>query len=347
MRLQWSCRATVITVLVVSLGFLIWPSRVQAVSSFGGEATGAIVTAAGITIRAATGQLPPTGGSVDASLLSGDIPGSATGGVVSLVAGTLHSVAVGLDATDAEASMADVSLTVSGNGITADFLMARSSASCGTGPTVVGSSQLPNLVINGQAITVTGAPSQSVSLPNGTAVINEQTPAVAGSTGDLKVVALHVTTIDPVTGRVLADVALAVADALIDCQPGSGPPGNFTSGGGGITGQVGKGTFGVHGGTQPDGTQAGHLVFIDHGNGFTVQSTSVSTSSTACMSTIQGSGSSSAGPADFTVQVQDNGEPGTTDTFTIHVTGVGGAPTLYDAGGVLQGGNIRVHRNCP
>ena len=71
MKVQWSCRATVITVLVVSVGFLISPSRAQAVSSFGGEATGAIVTAAGITIKAATGQLPPTGGSVDASSTRG------------------------------------------------------------------------------------------------------------------------------------------------------------------------------------------------------------------------------------------------------------------------------------
>src|SRR5207302_7937884 len=125
--------------------------------SFGGEATGAQVTvpAAGITIKAATGQLPATGGGVEASLLSGDIPGSATGGAASLAADSLHSVAVGLQATDAAASMGTVSLTVSGNGITTDFLMARSAASCGPGPSVAGSSELPNLGINGQAVTVT------------------------------------------------------------------------------------------------------------------------------------------------------------------------------------------------
>src|SRR3989449_7356665 len=61
------------------------------------------VPATGLTIKAASGQLPPSGGEVDASLLSGDIPGSATGGVVALAAGTLHSVVVGLDETNAEA----------------------------------------------------------------------------------------------------------------------------------------------------------------------------------------------------------------------------------------------------
>src|SRR3989449_11645959 len=74
------------------------------------------VPATGLTIKAASGQLPPTGGEVDASLLSGDIPGSTTGGVVALAAGALHSVVVGLDETNAETSLATVSLTVSGNG---------------------------------------------------------------------------------------------------------------------------------------------------------------------------------------------------------------------------------------
>ena len=152
MRLQWSCRATVIAVLVACLGWSVLPGRTEA-RTFGGQATGVqvFVPATGLTIKAASGQLSPSGGEVDASLLSGDIPGSTTGGVVALAAGTLHSVVVGLDETNAEAAMESVSLTVSGNGITSDFLMARSNASCG--PAVAGSSQLENLVINGQPIT--------------------------------------------------------------------------------------------------------------------------------------------------------------------------------------------------
>src|SRR5207247_9447136 len=129
----------------------------------------------------------------------------------------------GLDETDAGAWLATVSLTVSGNGITSDFLMARSNAGCG--PAVAGSSQLENLVINGQPITVTGNPNQTVSLPNGTATINEQTPAVAGSTAQLRAVALHLITIAAIPGRRLADVQLAIAHALIDCHAGQRPPG--------------------------------------------------------------------------------------------------------------------------
>jgi hypothetical protein len=337
-------------VLVVSLGLCVWPARAQAVSSFGGEATGVqvFVPATGTIIKAATGQLPSTGGQVNVSLVSGNIPGSATGGVVSLVAGTLHSVVVGLDATRAEASLANVSLTVSGNGFTADFMMARSAASC-PGPTLAGSLEIPNLVINGQTINVTGDPNQTVSLPNGTAVINEQTQSIVGSSGQLAVTALHVTTRDNVTGQLLADVKLAIADAQIDCQPGSGPAGQFMTGGGWITGETtGKGTFGVVGGTDSDGSPRGHLVYIDHGTpSFTVQSTTILTFTPGCPSTIAGQGSSNVGSVTFTVTLQDKRDPGVGfDTFTIHADGPAGF--TYTAGGVIEGGNIQAHRvTCP
>src|SRR3989441_3296581 len=253
MRLQWSCRATVMSVLVTCLGLSVWPSSAAALS-FGGSAPGAQVTvpATGTTIRAATGDLPAAGGGVGAALLVGDIPSSLTGGAVALAAGTLHSSAVGLDATNVEASMANANLTISGNQISADFLMARSAASCGPGPSVAGSSQLQNLVINGQTITVTGAPNQTVQLPNGTATINEQSSSVVGSSGGLAAIALHVTTVDPLTGQQLADVRLATADAQIDCQAGSGPAGGVPARRGVGPPKRGKGTLGG-----PQGGQKG------------------------------------------------------------------------------------------
>ncbi len=54
--------------------------------TFGGHATGAQVTvpATGTTLRAATGSLASSGGTVDASLMTGSIPSSLTGGAVSL-----------------------------------------------------------------------------------------------------------------------------------------------------------------------------------------------------------------------------------------------------------------------
>src|SRR5437016_3755143 len=81
-------------------------SRAEA-HNYGGSATGAQVTvsATNTTVRAATGTLSISGGGEEAAALVGDIPGSATGGVVSLAAGVVHSSIVGLDATRAEASM--------------------------------------------------------------------------------------------------------------------------------------------------------------------------------------------------------------------------------------------------
>jgi len=47
---------------------------------------------------------------------------------------------------------------------------------------------------------------------------------------------------------------------------------------------------------------------------------------------------------DFSVQVSDNGEPGSADTISITISG--SAPD--NQGGTLMGGNIKVHRtHCP
>ena len=347
MRSMWSSRTVIVSALVMLLSSMVWPSPAHAVTTFGGEATGVwvFVPATGLIIKVTTGQIPPSGGEVEASLLSGDIPSGATGGAVALSTGTLHSVGVGLDNTDAIASQANTNLTVSGNGITADFITAWSNASCTPDPVVVGGVTLENLVINGQPIFVTGTPNQTVSLPNGTAVINEQTSSIVGSTGELSVTALHVTTHDTLTGQTLAEVKLAIGDARIDCAPGSPPTGAATSGGGWITVSTGgKGTFGMIGGTQPDGGTMGHFVYINHDRGLAVQSTSVSTFNAGCTSFLSGSGTSSSGPVDFSVQVTDNGEPGSADTISITISG----SDTDNQGGTLMGGNIKVHRpHCP
>lgn len=305
-------------------------------ATYGGDATGAVVTvtATGTTIRAASGTLSISGGMADAALPSGDIPGSATGGVVSLAASAMHSAVVGSGAsTRAEGSMGAIGLTVSGNQISSDFIMARSTANCG--PTVGGASQLVNLVINGQSIAVTGAANQTVALPNGTVVLNEQVPTVGATSGELIVRAIHVTTRDTVTGQPIADVALGTAQAKIDCAAGSSPGADWISGGGWIPGMAGgRATFGFVAG--PGGNpNRGHLTLKDHSNGQTIHATVIN-SMTEC------SGGSSFFEATDTnnnlvqVEVKDNGEPGTADTFTITAGG-------YFNSGTLQGGNIQAH----
>jgi len=315
--------------------------------TFGGYATGAqvTVTATGTTVRAASGSLPSSGGGVDASLLTGDIPGSATGGVVSLSSGVLHSAASGITATNAEASMADITLSVSGNQITADFLIARSSAACA--PAVAGSSEITNLVINGQSIVVTGAPNQTVTLPNGTAVINQQFPNVGATSATMNVSALRVTTNDPITGQPVADVLLATIDAEIQCVGGGPSTATNTTGGGWIEDR-GKETFGFSAKMQ-DGAASGHLEYNDHGSALTLHGTSITDATpTGCSQTIIGMATASGaftGQVEFRLDVTDAGDPGTGhDTFTITVAAFGYSRT----GPMISGGNIKVHQQaCP
>jgi len=311
-------------------------------ATYGGDATGAVVTvtATGTTIRAATGTLSISGGEADSALSVGDIPGSATGGAVALAASALSSVVIGTGAdTRAHAAMGAVGLTVSGNQISSDFLMARSTASCG--PTVGGSSELVNLVINGQPITVTGAPNQTVTLPNGSAIINEQVPTVGTTSGELIVNALHVLTHDTITGQPIADVALGTADAKIDCVDGSSPGEDWVSGGGWIPGNAGgMATFGFVAG--PGGSpNRGHLTLKDQSTGQTIHGT-VITSFTECsigQSEFVGTDTNSN---QFGVQAADHGDPGTGDTFQISGTDQNGLP--YGNGPkFLGGGNIQTH----
>ncbi len=308
-------------------------------ATYGGDATGAAVTvtATGTTIRAATNSLSISGGEADAALSVGDIPGSATGGVVTLAASALSSVVIGTGAdTRAHAAMGAVGLTVSGNQISSDFLMARSTASCG--PTVGGSSELVNLVINGQPITVTGSANQTVTLSNGSVVINEQVPTVGGTSGELIVNALHVLTHDTITGQPIADVALGNADAKIDCAAGSSPGENWVSGGGWIPGNAGgMATFGFVAGPGGGGSTRGHLTLKDQSTGQTIHGTVID-SMTECVfpggqSEFRGTDTNNNG---FVVDANDNGEPGTNDTFTI-------SGAYSNPGPLLGGGNIQAH----
>jgi len=307
-------------------------------ATYGGDATGAAVTvtATGTTIRAATNSLSISGGEADAALSVGDIPGSATGGVVTLAASALSSVVIGTGAdTRAHAAMGAVGLTVSGNQISSDFLMARSTASCG--PSVAGSSELVNLVINGQSVTVTGAANQTVALPNGSVVINEQVPTVGGTSGELIVNALHVLTHDTITGQPIADVALGNADAKIDCAAGSSPGENWVSGGGWIPGNAGgKATFGFVAGPGGGGSTRGHLTLKDHSTGETIHGTVIN-NFTECLSGQSQFDGTDQNGLGFQVNTADNADPGAgRDTFTI-------SGAYSNPGPLLGGGNIQDH----
>ncbi|HEV2522538.1 MAG TPA: choice-of-anchor P family protein [Candidatus Acidoferrales bacterium] len=183
----------------------ILPSPPAATSStIVGDASAAQVSVLGIlgtamtTALADTGTLTTANNALDASTLAGGIPSA-------LSAETMSASTISwADQVDSEASLGNLSMTVAGVGITADFVMAQASQVLGAAGS--GSSTLTNLVINGTPITISGAPNQAIWIPGGQVIINEQT---ISSTGTTVVNALHVV----VTG--VADVVVASATAGI------------------------------------------------------------------------------------------------------------------------------------
>jgi hypothetical protein len=150
------------------------------------------------TVLASTG--PMQGGTSDAlhaSELSGSIPGL-------LSADIIRAVTIGWeDETAAEASVADLELNIAGITISADVVMARAKAVFGVAG--VGITDIANLSINGTPVTITGSPNQTIGLPGGVLIINEQQVAADGTSSVVN--ALHVM----VSG--VADVVVASATA--------------------------------------------------------------------------------------------------------------------------------------
>ena len=311
-------------------------------TSFSGRATVVQASVLGLApiVLVDAGPLPAEGGAREASLLNASEPGL-------LTAEVLHASTVGQGrASRSEASVAEVSLTVAGNTISAGLLQARAAAVCGDGGvTASGSSEITTLSVNGQTIVVSGAPNQRVPLLVGEVIINEQTSA---GPGDITVNALHVV----VPG--VADVIVSSAHADITCQPAPSPPSpppgcpgtDFVTGGGWITGtpSATRANFGVGGGTK-QGQWWGHLTYIDHGpNGPHVKGTGVTayrviegTTTRHIEGTAQIDGQDGF---TYSVDVADNGEPGRGDSFTIVLS------NEYSASGTLEGGNIQLHTPC-
>lgn len=141
-----------------------------------------------------TGTLSEEGDARNASRETGNIAGVFTGG-------TLHAATVSSPGqVGSEASVAGVTVSVAGIAIGAEFVMSRALATAaGAG----GTSNIEGLSIAGMPIAVSGEPNQTVAIPNGRVIVNEQ--RVSG--GGITVNALHVI-VDGV-----ADVVVASATA--------------------------------------------------------------------------------------------------------------------------------------
>jgi hypothetical protein len=193
---------------LVAVSFLlvvlsVWPT-VGTAQTVVGEGTAVQATVFGILGTATTTTLADTG-VIGATNLEQDV-GQDTGSVASLLnADVLSSSTYSYtDEVDSESSLGDLYLAVAGISITADSVMAEASQVLGSAGT--GTSYLSNLSINGSPIAVSGVPNQTVWIPGGQVVINEQT---ISPTGTAVVNALHAT----VTG--VADIVVGSATAGI------------------------------------------------------------------------------------------------------------------------------------
>lgn len=157
----------------------------------------------------------------------------------------------------------------------------------------------------------------------------------------------------------LASVAITKAVAA---QNGSGgatfsvpSPCDFVTSGGFVLKDSGKkATFGAHGGCK-HGEFWGHLNFVDHETGYSVESLEITgyASSAATGPTtrdICGSATTNGAegqPVYFRVRLVDNGEPGLADQFGIRLSNNYWIPTRLLNRGQKGGGDVQLHEPNP
>ena len=110
-------------------------------------------------VLADTGALPTRGGALQTTVVTANVPKL-------LSTGVLHAATVGQgNHTRSEASVDGLNLSVAGVGIKANFVSSNATTSCSTTSraSAAGGSQLVGLTVNDKAVTVTGAPNQTIS----------------------------------------------------------------------------------------------------------------------------------------------------------------------------------------
>jgi len=177
--------------MACAIGLFPADSSAQTVSGQARAVQATVVTPLGLSTStlADTGTLSSATDARDASQLSGSVDSLVT-------AETLHATAIGSsDQVASEASVAGLAVAIAGTSVNAGFAQARAT----TGNNGVRSATVHDLSINGVPIDASGAANQTIAIPGGTIVINEQTGNVVN--------ALHIV----IAG--VADVVIASASA--------------------------------------------------------------------------------------------------------------------------------------
>jgi hypothetical protein len=156
-----------------------------------------------------------------------------------------------------------------------------------------------------------------------------------------------------VAGRLWAlnGAVTMITNAITACDRSTGGGGSlpetcddFVTGGGTISGSNnGKSTFGISGGAKHKRFR-GNLSFQEHGrNGIKVKSTSITAYAVIDDVTRRIDGVANINGKEaftFICIVSDNGEPGSDDFFSLELS------NGYNISGILNGGNIQLHKNC-
>jgi len=313
-------------------------------TTYGGRAIVLKASVGGVgTTICDTGELPSSGGSLEASVLDASVAGLVSGKVC-------HAATVAQGhSCKSEASIETLSLSVGIYTINCGFMMTRASAMCAEDGTAsaTGWQELVACSVNGTGIASNGEPNQeNVNFLGLKIVINEQIKTVDGNSASITVNGLHITLKDVLLGTVLADIVVCSSRAEITCGGGENGAGHaevkdFVTGGGFITGTPSgaKGNFGVAGGIK-NNEFWGHLNYIDHGTGMHVKHVAITGYEATGPTERRISGTCKINNVDgytFSVYVADNGEPGNNDTFNLFLS------NGYVAGGYLMGGNIQLH----
>lgn len=284
-----------------------------------------------------TGPLPSTGGVRSASVLTVSNPPPVALSAVVAGATTMGS---GNEASSF-ATVANLSLAISDLvALSAGVLQSYSNASCVNGrPVLSGASNIAVASVRvdgGDPIVLPVAPAPNTTIDLGIVklVLNEQITTA----NSITVNAVHLTLNAPPLAT--ADVVISHTHSDINCngtQPPACPVKDFVTGGGQITRNGAKVSFAVHGGTNADGSfRPAGLNVVDHGNGTHIQARTLDaygdpapTSTSRRLHFADGN---------WTVDVADNGEPGTADTFSL-------TNGSYSASGTpITRGNIQLHK---
>jgi hypothetical protein len=192
-----SSRLKIVTLAIVLASALAWPTTARAQTVTGQARAVQVSSALGATTLVDTGTLGGTNDAREASLGTARVPSILSGEV--LRAATLGAA----DRVASESSLANLTVKLGTTAISAGLVLAQVRAVLGNA--VQASSSVDELTINGVPIAVTGEPNQTISIPGGRLVLNEQTSSASGTT----VNALHATVIG------VADVVIASATAGI------------------------------------------------------------------------------------------------------------------------------------